>query len=291
MTRKRSFDLPKESRIARRPSDNGPSSAASSESPDKQQARLNTILTTLKQSGSVSVEALSKELDVSLVTIRRDLDALENQGLLRRTHGGAVSIEPFFYEPFRNDRSFQAQVERFADEKRKIGRAAATLIKEGEIIALTPGTTTTEVIRGIPMNHRITVVTSTVNVAMELSKRKDLEVFVTGGHLRGEWFSLVGPTAAQSLSHLLISTLFVGADGIDAKHGVSCFIPDEAQLNSTMVRHARRKIAVVDHSKIGIVAGWRICPTSDLDVLITDGGATDEMIEPFEKAQIRVMRV
>jgi DeoR family transcriptional regulator, aga operon transcriptional repressor len=283
--------LTKDSRIARRPADNGSSSAASAESPDKQQARLNTILTALQQTGSVSVEALSKELDVSLVTIRRDLDALENQGLLRRTHGGAVSIEPFFYEPFRNDRSFQAQVGRFAEEKRRIGRAAAALIEEGEIIALTPGTTTTDVIRGIPLNHHITVVTSTVNVAMELSKRKDLDVFVTGGHLRGEWFSLVGPTASQSLSQLLISTLFVGADGIDAKHGASCFIPDEAQLNSTMVKHARRKIAVVDHSKFGVVAGWRICPTSDLDVLITDTGATDEMVEPFEKAQIKVIRV
>ena len=283
--------MPKESRIPRRPAGNGASPGEGWDSPDKQQVRLNAILTSLQQSGSVSVEGLSKELDVSLVTIRRDLDALENQGLLRRTHGGAVSIEPFFYEPFRNDRSFQAQVERFADEKRRIGRAAAALIKAGEIIALTPGTTTTEVIRGLPLNHHITVVTSTVNVAMELSKRKDLDIFVTGGHLRGEWFSLVGPTAAQSLSHLLISTLFVGADGIDAKHGASCFSPDEAQLNSTMVKQAQRKIAVVDHSKFGVVAGWRICPTSDLDILITDSGATDEMIEPFEKAQVQVMRV
>ena len=283
--------MPKESRIPRRPAGNGASPGEGWDSPDKQQVRLNAILTSLQQSGSVSVEGLSKELDVSLVTIRRDLDALENQGLLRRTHGGAVSIEPFFYEPFRNDRSFQAQVERFADEKRRIGRAAAALIKAGEIIALTPGTTTTEVIRGLPLNHHITVVTSTVNVAMELSKRKDLDIFVTGGHLRGEWFSLVGPTAAQSLSHLLISTLFVGTDGIDAKHGASCFSPDEAQLNSTMVKHAQRKIAVVDHSKFGVVAGWRICPTSDLDILITDSGATDEMVEPFEKAQVQVMRV
>jgi len=78
-------------------------------------------------------ETLSKELNVSPVTIRRDLDSLENQGMLRRTHGGAVSIEPLFYEPFRNDRSFQAQVERFADEKRRIGRAAAALIEDGEI--------------------------------------------------------------------------------------------------------------------------------------------------------------
>lgn len=279
------------SRIERKLPDDGNSPAGDADSPDKQQVRLTTILTALQKSGSVSVEGLSKDLNVSLVTIRRDLDALEQQGLLRRTHGGAVSIEPFFYEPFRNDRSFQAQVERFAEEKRRIGRAAAALIKEGEIIALTPGTTTTEVIRGLPLHKNITVVTSTVNVAMELSKRKDLDIFVTGGHLRGDWFSLVGPTAAQSLSHLLIHTLFIGADGIDPKWGLSCFISDEAQLNSAMAKHAQRKIAVVDHSKFGTVAGWRICPISDIDILITDSGATDEMIAPFERAQIQVMRV
>ena len=266
-------------------------SGTPTDSLDKQQARLAAILTALQQSGSVSVDGLSKQFDVSVVTIRRDLDALERRGMLRRTHGGAVSIEPLFYEPFRNDRSFQAQVERFAQEKRRIGRAAAALIKDGEIIALTPGTTTTEVIRGIPFHHKITVVTSTVNVAMELSKRKDLEVFVTGGHLRGDWFSLVGPTAAQSLSHLLIHTLFIGADGIDAKCGVTCYSPDEAQLNSAMVKRAQRKVAVVDHSKFGVVAGWRICPTSELDIIVTDTGATDETIAPFERAQIRVNRV
>lgn len=283
--------MSKQNRVQRRPTDNASSYGASADGGDKQQVRLTRILTELQKSGSVSVEGLSAELEVSLVTIRRDLDTLENQGILRRTHGGAVSIEPLFYEPFRNDRSFQAQVEKFADEKRRIGRAAAALIAEGEVIALTPGTTTTEVIRGIPLNHKITVVTSTVNVAMELSKRKDLQVFVTGGHLRGDWFSLVGPSAAQSLSHVLVHTLFIGADGVDAKHGVSCFSPDESHLNSTMVKHAQRKIGVVDHSKFGVVAGWRICPTSELDILITDAGATDDMIAPFEKAQIQVMRV
>jgi DeoR family transcriptional regulator, aga operon transcriptional repressor len=280
-----------ESRAPGRPADSASVSGASADGGDKQQLRLTQILTELQKSGSVSVEGLSRELDVSLVTIRRDLDTLESQGILRRTHGGAVSIEPLFYEPFRNDRSFQAQVEKFADEKRRIGRAAAALIKEGEIIALTPGTTTTEVIRGLPLNHKITVVTSTVNVAMELSKRKDLEVFVTGGHLRGDWFSLVGPTAAQSLSQVLVHTLFIGADGVEAKHGVSCFSPDESHLNSTMVKHAQRKIAVVDHSKLGVIAGWRICPTSEINILVTDTGATDAMIAPFENAQIQVMRV
>lgn len=259
--------------------------------PGKQRARLTAILGALQKTGSVAVEELSETLDVSLVTIRRDLDVLEQQGLLRRTHGGAVSIEPLFYEPFKNDRSFQAQVERFAQEKRRIGRAAANLIERGETIALTPGTTTTEVIRGLPLNHEITVVTNTVNVAMELSKRKDLKIFVTGGHLHGDWFSLVGPTAEQSLSQLLITTVFIGADGVDAKWGPSCFSPDEAHLNSVMVRHSRRRIAVVDHSKFGVVAGWRICPPDDLDILVTDSGATAAMTEAFEKANVKVLKV
>jgi len=278
-------------RSRRRSAVNGSSSEETPDTPDRQQLRFTAILTALQKSGSVSVEALGKELQVSHVTIRRDLDMLETQGLLRRTHGGAVSIEPFFYEPFRNDRSFQAQVGRFAEEKRRIGRAAAELINKGDIIALTPGTTTTEVIRGLPLNHNITVVTSTVNVAMELSKRKDLDVYVTGGHLHGEWFSLVGPTAAQSLSRIMIHVLFIGADGIDAKAGASCYDPEEAQLNSMMVRHAQRKIAVVDHSKFGIVAGWKICSTDELDVLVTDSSVTDEMLEPFRQADVQVIRI
>jgi DeoR family transcriptional regulator, aga operon transcriptional repressor len=280
-----------QSRIHRRSTADNSNSANAAESPDRQQARFTAILSALQKSGSVSVEGLSKELQVSHVTVRRDLDTLEAQGLLRRTHGGAVSIEPLFYEPFRNDRSFQAQVEKFADEKRRIGRAAASLIQKGNIIALTPGTTTTEVVRGLPLNHDLTVVTSTVNVAMELSKRKDLDVYVTGGHLHGDWFSLVGPTAAQSLSRVMIHVLFIGADGIDAKSGVSCYDPEEAQLNGAMVKHARKKVAVVDHSKFGIVAGWRICSTDEVDVLVTDSGATDEMVAPFEEADIEVIRV
>ena len=270
---------------------NANSESRSSESPARQQVRLTSILTALQKSGCVSVDDLSDELQVSHVTVRRDLDTLESQGLLRRTHGGAVSIEPLFYEPFRNDRSFQAQVEKFADEKRRIGRAAATLIKKGDIIALTPGTTTTEVVRGLPLNHDITVVTSTVNVAMELCKRKDLDVYVTGGHLHGDWFSLVGPTAAQRLSRVMIHIVFIGANGIDVKAGVSCYDPEEAQLNATMVKHARKKVVVVDHSKFGIVAGWRICSTEEIDVLVTDSGATEEMVAPFEQADLEVIRV
>jgi DeoR family transcriptional regulator of aga operon len=271
----------------------GPNRQPESEgaSQEKQRVRLTSILTGLQQTGRVSVETLSEQLGISVVTVRRDLDALDQKGLLRRTHGGAVSIEPLFYEQFRRDQSFLAQEKHAADEKRRIGRAAAALITAGETIALTPGTTTTEVIRGLPINSNITVVTNTVNVAMELSQRKDVYVFVTGGHLHGEWFSLVGTAALRSLDNMLINTMFIGADGMDATWGASCFNADEAELNSTMMRLARRCVAVVDSSKLGLVANWRICKPEDLHVLVTDTAASDEKVAPYEKLGIKVMRV
>ena len=160
-----------------------------------------------------------------------------------------------------------------------------------ETIALTPGTTTTEVIRGLPINSNITVVTNTVNVAMELSQRKDVYVFVTGGHLHGEWFSLVGTAALRSLDNMLINTMFIGADGMDPVWGASCFNADEAELNSTMMKLARRRVAVVDSGKLGLVANWRICKPEELHVLVTDTAATDEMVAPYSKLGIKVMRV
>lgn len=258
---------------------------------EKHATRAATILKELRQAGSVSVEALSEMLDVSLATIRRDLQELEKSRLLRRTHGGAISIEPLFYEAFRHDQSFQDQVGAFADEKRRIAQAAAELISPGDTIAITAGTTTTEVIRSLPTVGGITVVTNTVNVAMELSKRKDIHVFVTGGHLRGDWFSLVGPEAVASMSTVFVDVLFVGVNGIDAQHGLTCINADEVEINRTMVRQAKRKIGVTDHSKLGVVTKWLICPTSSIDMLITDTGASDKMITPFLEKGVEVRRV
>ena len=257
---------------------------------DKREVRSHAILESLRQAGSVSVEALSEQHGVSVVTIRRDLDILEQQGLLQRTHGGAVTIGPLFYEPFRNNRSFFDQIEKLADEKKRIGRAAAAMIREGETIAITPGTTAVEVIRGLPLNKNLTVVTNTVNIAMELSKRKDVKVFVTGGHLRGDWFSLVGPTGINSLQNMLISTLFLGADGIDAQWGPSCYSADEAELNAALVRQSRRIIGVVDHTKFGMMANWKICETPRLDLIVTDSLATEEAINPFVQMGIKVVK-
>lgn len=256
----------------------------------KQELRHQLILDLLHETGSVSVDLLGEELKVTVVTVRRDLDALERKGLLHRTHGGALPIQRLFYDPFRRDRSFVAQLERQADEKRRIGYAAAALIEPDETIAVTPGTTAAAVIGSLPLNYNLTVVTNTANAVMQLSKRKDVKVFVTGGTLHGEWFSLIGPHAIRSLENMMIHTLFLGADGLDADWGATSFDSDEAELVRTMVEHARRHIAVVDHTKLGKVANWRMCQARTLHTLVTDKEATDAMVAPFRNLGVQVIR-
>lgn len=256
----------------------------------KTETRLERILHQLQETGSVSVDGLSEEFGVSVATVRRDLKKLEKGGMLHRTHGGATMIEPLFYEPFRSDSSFQEQVARYAQEKRRIGLAAAELVKEGDTIALTPGTTTLEVVRGIRHRRNITVITNTVNVAMELSKRNDLNVFVTGGYLRGEWFSLVGGSTIEALRRVFVDKVFIGANGIDAERGLTVFNAAEAEVNRVMIEQAREKIAVADHSKLGVVANFLLCRTEEVDLLITDSGASEQATAAFEEKGVKIHR-
>lgn len=252
--------------------------------------RTKTIMHELLRLGSISVEILTTQLGVSVATIRRDLTTLEQQGLLRRTHGGAIALEPLLYEPFRDDSSFQEQIERFAEEKRRIGLAAAALIEDGETIGLTAGTTATQVARSI-RNSGITLVTNTVNVAMELSQRKDINVFVTGGVLHGGWFSLVGPAAMEAMSQIYLDKLFIGVNGIEVDRGLTASHADEAAINRVMVRQAKVKIVVVDHSKFGIAATHRFGGVEDVNMIVTDTDVSDAVIEPFRRKHVEVRRV
>jgi len=260
-------------------------------SKDEINRREQWVLEQLLLAGAITVEQICKEFGISVATARRDLQILEQQGRLRRNHGGAVSVEPLLYEPFRLVSSYKEQIAKYADEKRRIALAAADLISNGDTIVLTPGTTTNQVARSVAADRKITLVTSTVNVAMELSNRPGVSVFVTGGFLHGDWFSLVGPAASQALSRIFPDKVFIGVNGIHHEHGATAYHPDEAALNSVMVRQSRQKIVVADHSKLGVVANHLICPIQEIDLLITDTGATDEALSGFIQKGIEVRRV
>jgi DeoR family transcriptional regulator, aga operon transcriptional repressor len=257
----------------------------------RQQHRADRILKLLLQKGSVSVEELIKLLDASAPSIRRDLTRLEQKGLIRRTHGGASLVQELLYEPFRYDTAFQTRERRFVKEKRHIGVAAAELVADGEIIGLTAGTTTTWVARHLRHRSNLTVVTNAVNIGMELCNMPGLKVHLTGGHLHWPWsFSLIGAAAIGFLADSFLDKLFLSVSGIDPSRGTTTNESDEALTFRAMVKQAKQVIVVADSSKLGIVTASLICPIKDVDVLVTDAGASDEMVEAFTKNGLKVIR-
>lgn len=258
---------------------------------DEISRREKWILESLLQRGTLTVDEICGEFGISVATARRDLEGLERRGRLRRTHGGAISIEPLIYEAFSHTSTYREQVEKFADEKRRIAMAAAEMINDGETIALTPGTTTTQIVRALHSHKSLTVVTNTINVAMELTNHPGVSVFVTGGFLHAGWFSMVGQAAIDSMQRIFVDKVFIGANGFHCDHGATAFHPEEAALNRVMVGQAREKIVVVDHTKLGVLATHLFCPIKDAHHLITDTGATDGMVAGFIEKGIAVRRV
>ena len=252
--------------------------------------RAQVILQELLRTGKVSVGPIAKRLKVSTATIRRDLNELEGRGLLRRSHGGALPIQPPLYEPFRHISYFHEQERQRSAEKRRIGLVAAELVSDGETLAIGAGTTATQVARSICLHKGLTVLTNAINVAMELSHRDDLKVIVTGGFLSGDWFALVGPGAIQSVGEVFVDKVFIGVDGIHAEHGLTTNYPDQAAIHRAMMRQARQKIVVADHRKLGVTASALICPIESVDLLITDRGAADDALAPFVARGIEVRK-
>jgi DeoR family transcriptional regulator, aga operon transcriptional repressor len=261
------------------------------ESTEQRQTRLQAILEAVVGTERVSVDDLSAAYGVSAATIRRDLMLLEKQGLLRRDHGGAIPVEPLFYEALAQDSSFQEQIKRQAVEKKRIGLAAAELIQDGETVAFSAGTTTTQVARSIPFQRRITVFTNGVNMAMELGRRANLTVVLTGGTMRGAWFSLVGPAAIEAAQRMIFDKLFLGVNGVSIEAGLTDFHVDEAAVNRVLIAQSRQRIIVADHTKLGVIATCVVSQLACIDLLITDDGADPEKIRALIGARVKVRQV
>lgn len=258
----------------------------------KTENRAKEILRLLLNEGRATVDELTTAIGTSPASIRRDLIRLESQGLVTRTHGGAMLIGRgnTVYEPFRFDASFEVREVRFAAEKQRIARAAAALVQEDQTIGLAAGTTTTMVARHLLHRKNLHVITNAVNIGMELSSSARLHTTLTGGNLR--WagaFSLVGSLAIDSLSVVVMDNLFLSATGVDVQHGVTLIELDEAAVFRAMVRQARQIIVVADSSKVGRVSPAVVCPTSRIDILVTDHGISTEAARAFTDAQVKVI--
>ena len=246
----------------------------------RQTERLGVILEELSVSGSVDVAGLCAALGVSAATVRRDLDLLEEQRLLTRTHGGAVAQMVSYELPLRY-KSARRQA-----QKRRIGQEAATRVHDGAVIGLTGGTTTTEVARAL-VDRPLTVVTNALNIASELAVRPNIKLVVTGGVIRSESYELVGPLADRSLEDLHLDLAFIGADGITASAGLTTHHEIEARTDRALMDRARRVVAVADGSKLGRAAFVRIAPISAVHELVTDTEADAAELAAIEDAGLK----
>src|ERR1700761_1177601 len=256
----------------------------------KTERRAEGIMKRLLGQGECTVEELVELTGPSAPSVRRDLIALEQRGLIRRTHGGAALVEPLLYEPFRYDVSFQAREQKNAAQKRHIGLAAAELVKENEVIGLTAGSTTTQIGRALRHRSGIQIVTNAINIAMELCNQHGLRTYLLGGMVQHAWaFSLTGPHTGHLLDALYLDKLFVGGLGIDAQRGITTIEHDEAETFRAMATRSHTVIAVMDSSKIGAVKPALVCPIAQIKTFVTDSHATPEQVATFRAAGVHVI--
>lgn len=245
--------------------------------------RHQLILEKLHQEGDLNVVSLYKELRVSRVTIRKDLKLLEEKGLLFRTHGGATLKNPYTI-----DRPVNEKEKLQAAEKSKIGAIAAALIDDDDSIIIASGTTVLALAKKIQNKKNLTVITASLNVALELLKQPDIEVLQLGGILRKTSSSVTGPYAQNILADFSCTKLFLGVDGIDLEFGLSTTSAMEAHLNRQMIEASQKVIVLSDSTKFGKRGFGKICGLDKVDRVITDTGISEYFVKQLENLGIEV---
>jgi DeoR family transcriptional regulator, fructose operon transcriptional repressor len=244
--------------------------------------RKQRILAALQRRPAVRIAELGRALRASHASVRRDLADLERAGLLKRTHGGAVSASLAAFEL-----SVAEKQDHYLSEKIAIAALAANLIQQGDTVFLDAGSTTRQIARELNDRRGITVVTNALNIAWELAPT-DVELVLTGGQLRRGILSQVGPLAEQAIAALHVDKLFLAANGVDVEKGVTTPNLLEAQTKRAMVGRATEVILVADRSKFGRVTFGRICALERLHAVITDDGLPRETTKAIEQLGVKV---
>ena len=245
--------------------------------------RHEEILKKLKDTGKVSVQHLSEDLSVSEVTIRKDLQILEDKNLLFRTHGGATQSNPYT-----SDRHVREKAKIQAEEKAAIARQAVKLIGDNDSIILASGTTILALAREITPNSRMNVITSALNVSLELANHENVEITQLGGQLRSSSSSVVGNYSEQFLENITCGILFLGVDGVDLDFGITTTNLLEASLNQRCIDVAQYTVVLADSTKFGRRGFSRISTLDLVQHIITDDGVSPETVRKLEERGVKV---
>lgn len=245
--------------------------------------RHKEILDRLKNNGQIKVLDLCKDFKVSPVTVRKDLKLLEDKRLLYRMHGGATLTDPYATDKHVNEKE-----KIHLSEKVKIGAAGAELVKANDSILIASGTTVLFLAKHLQPKENLTVITSALNVALELNKHLGVQVIMLGGVLRKRSTSVTGFYAEANLSDFSCSKFFLGVDGIDLDFGFTTTNVMEAHLNRKMIEVSQKTIVLADSTKFGKRGFGRICGFDDIDEIITDSGISDFTKKELENFGIKV---
>lgn len=246
--------------------------------------RRASILQIMTDDGTVQVTDLVAQFGVSAVTIRNDLGALEDQGLVVRNHGGArlARTPPA-------EQSIQQKDELNYAQKERIGALAATLVRPGENVIIDSGSTTISLARHLREAQDVTVLTNGLNIAWELAPVPGVDLIMTGGLLRKQALSFQGTQAEATLQAYSFDKLFLGVDGFDLQFGLTTHHEAEASLNQKMVERAKKIIVLTDASKFGRVSLHRIVQLDRVHTVITDAGISAEYAKGLRALGIELL--
>lgn len=247
--------------------------------------RRKFILDHITESGFVKVAELAEYLNVTQTTIRKDLNALENKGILKRAYGSAMlSSSPVIDMNMGSKRLIHYK------EKQAIAIQANTLVEDNDSIIISAGSTMGVFAEVLSFsNKRVHIVTPAVNVSMILGDKLNITTMQLGGILYGNSLCVTGTEAIKKLDSIHCSKVLFGVDGFDIEYGATCATPEEAEMTRRMIQVCDTSIVLADSSKIGNKGFSRICHATDVDTLITDSGISKEDVAAIEKKGIKVI--
>jgi len=247
--------------------------------------RLAIILDKIDREGHVKVNELADIFHVSAMTIRRDLNDLENQGYLRKIYGGAYATSNL---PLKNINNIYIRMKTLADVKQRIGKETAKLIGPGEMVFLGSGTTTTYVAKALIYRDDITVVTNALPVIEELTSNAKMPVIAIGGFLRRNEYSFYGHFSETILQNLHVDKVIMGMRGVHPKYGLTSDFPQELQTDRMIMKTSKSVIITADHTKIGYVATSIVAPIGIAERIVTSKDADAEILHEIENLGVKI---
>ena len=241
--------------------------------------RKRRIVAYVDKQKRVTVQELCDEFGVSSATIRNDLNQLYENGLLKRTHGGAIANVQTNFELITNEKTA-----RFMNEKRAIAKEALRFVHEGDCIALDAGTTILETARLLGGFEKLRVLTYDLNIAAYLDANTNVDLYIAGGQVRRGHHYMIGSASVEAFAKLHVDVFLMSANGVDPRAGLTTPQVETAQIKEGIIRNAGKRVLLADSSKVGNISFAKFADLSDVDVLITDSYADTQIIDQIRSA-------